>query len=97
MQQRHQCNAVAEMHRDTNDTNLACIEPAPRLSMKVTEPRAANPAKNDKGSTGGAISLYGLGRFPVTLYRSQWERLIAAHEDITAFIAAHADKLATKD
>lgn len=71
--------------------------PANRLSLKVTEPRAANPAKNDKGTSGGAISCYGLGRFPVTLYRSQWERLLEAADDIRAFITANADRLATKD
>lgn len=57
--------------------------PANRLSLKVTEK--------------GGVSCYGLGRFPVTLYRSQWERLLAAHEEISAFIVANVDKLATKD
>lgn len=58
-------------------------QPARKLSMKVT----------DKGG----LSLYGLGRFPVTLYRSQWEKLIAAADDLTSFIAANASLLTTKE
>jgi len=34
----------------------------------------------------GGLSVYGLGRFPVTLYREQWEKLIAMAEEITKFI-----------
>jgi hypothetical protein len=37
-----------------------------------------------------------MGQWPVTLYRSQWERLIAAVPDIEAFIATHAAVLTTK-
>ena len=49
-----------------------------------------------KVSQAGAVSLYGMGRFPVTLYGEQWKRLLAAKDDIEAFIAANADKLSTK-
>jgi hypothetical protein len=45
----------------------------------------------------GALSVYGMGRFPVTLYRSQWERLIAIIPQIEAFIQANANKLAVKE
>lgn len=44
----------------------------------------------------GGVSVYGMGRFPVTLYREQWERLNARMPEIMAFIAAHADKLSSK-
>jgi hypothetical protein len=44
----------------------------------------------------GGLSVYGLGRFPVTLYRSQWESLFARQGEIEAFIAANGDRLATK-
>lgn len=50
-----------------------------------------------KISEKGALCVYGLGRWPVTLYRSQWTRLLAAHNAIEAFIAANADRLAEKD
>ena len=59
-------------------------QPARKLSFKVT----------DKGG----LSVYGLGRFPTTLYRSQWERLIAPDTvtAINAFIAANTALLTVK-
>jgi hypothetical protein len=56
--------------------------PPKRLTMKVSEK--------------GALSIYGLGRFPITLYAGQWERLLAAKDDIEAFAKANAHLLATK-
>lgn len=50
-----------------------------------------------KVSDKGAVSMYGLGRFPVTLYKGQWERLIEEVDSIKAFIADNASLLATKD
>lgn len=52
-----------------------------------------------KVSTKGALSIYGLGRFPVTLYRSQIEKVVAMVKDgsIEAFIAANTAALATKE
>lgn len=44
----------------------------------------------------GAISIYGLGRFPVTLYRHQLERLFPVIAQINSFIMANAAKLSTK-
>lgn len=49
-----------------------------------------------KVSTKGAVSVYGLGRWPVTLYRSQMERLLTSAPDITAFMAANSAALAVK-
>lgn len=49
-----------------------------------------------KISAKGGLSVYGLGRFPVTLYRSQWEALLAKSADIKAFMDAHANELASK-
>jgi hypothetical protein len=49
-----------------------------------------------KVSEKGALSVYGMGRWPITLYRAQWERLFANREAVEAFIAANADRLATK-
>ena len=57
----------------------------------------ANPRKlSMKVSDKGALSVYGLGRFPVTLYRGQWERLLGASQEITAFITANAATLTVK-
>jgi hypothetical protein len=50
-----------------------------------------------KISSKGGVSVYGLGRFPVTLYRSQWESLLAKAEEIKAFMASNGHLLASKD
>lgn len=50
-----------------------------------------------KVSEKGAVSVYGLGRFPVTLYKEQWEKLLAMAPDIKTFIAENASKLKTKE
>lgn len=54
-----------------------------KLTLKVTEK--------------GGLSMYGLGRFPVTLYRGQWEKLLGEKEAILAFIEANADGLSVKE
>ena len=65
--------------------------PAPRtITFKVTAKKA------DGTGTDGAISAYGLGRFPVTLYRGQWERLIEAVPALQAFIETNAALLSVK-
>ncbi len=50
-----------------------------------------------KVSEKGAVSVYGLGRFPVTLYKEQWEKLLGLTDEIRAFIADNKDKLKTKE
>ncbi len=49
-----------------------------------------------KVSAKGAVSLYGLGRFPVTLYKEQWTRVLDMADEIRAFIAEHDGELKTK-
>jgi hypothetical protein len=44
----------------------------------------------------GGVSVYGLGRFPVTLYQEQWDKLLAHAEAIRAFINEHRDRLKKK-
>jgi len=61
--------------------------------LKASKVRAISMKVGEKGG----LCVYGLGRFPVTLYRSQWERLLGAKDDILAYIEAHADSLQTKD
>ena len=53
------------------------------LSMKVSEK--------------GALSVYGMGRFPVTLYKEQWLKLLAISDDIQKFIKENDNRLKTKD
>ena len=49
-----------------------------------------------KVSEKGALSVYGLGRFPVTLYKEQWTRLLQAADDIRAFLKDNDAQLKTK-
>jgi hypothetical protein len=50
-----------------------------------------------KVSEKGGLSVYGLGRFPVTLYKEQWAKLLDMSEEIRSFIAAHDKELKTKE
>ncbi len=49
-----------------------------------------------KVSAKGAVSVYGLGRFPVTLYREQWLRLLERTGDLRQFMEEHASELKSK-
>jgi hypothetical protein len=49
-----------------------------------------------KVSEKGGVSVYGLGRFPVTLYKEQWARLLDVADDIRAFIKENDSKLKAK-
>ncbi len=49
-----------------------------------------------KVSEKGGLSVYGMGRFPVTLYKEQWLKLLDMSDDIRAFIAANEGTLKTK-
>src|SRR5690242_1467815 len=50
-----------------------------------------------KVSEKGALSVYGMGRFPVTLYKEQWLRLLNMSDQIRAFISENDAKLKAKD
>jgi len=49
-----------------------------------------------KVSQKGAVSLYGMGRFPTTLYKQQWEQVFAISKDIKAFIKENDAELTVK-
>jgi hypothetical protein len=53
------------------------------ISMKVSEK--------------GGLSVYGMGRFPITLYKEQWLKLLDLSAEIRAFIAANDAQLKTKE
>ena len=50
-----------------------------------------------KVSEKGAVSVYGLGRFPVTLYKEQWVKLLERDAEIRQFITDNEDKLKKKE
>ncbi len=63
---------------------------------------ASLKARSSKGVTmkvseKGGVSIYGLGRFPVTLYKEQWLRLLDMADEIRAFITENAERLKSKD
>ena len=49
-----------------------------------------------KVSEKGGVSVYGLGRFPVTLYKEQWQKLLAMADEIRDFLKEHDAELKTK-
>ena len=58
------------------------------------------PSRNQmflKVSEKGGLSVYGLGRFPVTLYREQWEKLLGMADQIREFIIANDQALKKKE
>lgn len=82
------------------------VDPAARLAFleaenarltaqmaKATRPQAITL----KVSSKGAVSAYGLGRWPTTLYLTQWVKLLAAADEIKQFIADNQSRLATKE
>ena len=66
---------------------------APRTSASSRRPRRGTSLKV---SEKGGVSVYGLGRFPVTLYKEQWGKLLDMADEIRAFIAENESKLKTK-
>ena len=79
--------ATIDLASKSKDELLAIIEAMSkasqsRLTLKVSEK--------------GALSLYGMGQWPVTLYKSQWLRLIDYIPEVQAFISTHTDVLKDK-
>ena len=75
------------------------------LKAEVDRLRAENEhLKSQRGrsvslkvSEKGGVSVYGLGRFPVTLYKEQWLRVLASASEIEAFIRENEAKLKAKE
>ncbi|MFL5312926.1 MAG: hypothetical protein ACJ79H_21035 [Myxococcales bacterium] len=61
-------------------------------SLKTRASRAISLKVSEKGG----VSLYGLGRFPVTLYKEQWAKLLDMADEIRAFLKENDSKLKTK-
>jgi hypothetical protein len=75
------------------------------LQSEVERLKAENAALKAQAARGisikvsekGGVSVYGLGRFPVTLYKEQWTKLLDMAEEIRAFLKAHDAELKTKE
>ena len=75
------------------------------LKAELAALKAENEALKARTSKGislkvsekGAVSVYGMGRFPVTLYKEQWIKLLDMSDDLRRFIAENDSKLKAKD
>ena len=74
------------------------------MQAELERLKAENEALKNRGSKGvsmkvsekGGVSIYGLGRFPVTLYKEQWVKLLDMADDIRSFIKENDGKLKVK-
>jgi hypothetical protein len=74
------------------------------MQAELERLRAENDALKKTGAKGislkvsekGGLSVYGMGRFPITLYKEQWTKLLDMADDIRAFIKANESSLKTK-
>ncbi len=73
---------------------------AAQLQARVAELEAKlasrRPKPSLKVSAKGGVSLYGLGRWPVTLYREGWTTVLEMTDEIRQFLTDHASELSTK-
>lgn len=75
------------------------------LKAELERLKAENEQLKSRGSRGvslkvsekGAVSVYGMGRFPVTLYQEQWLKLLDMAEEIRTFIKDNESKLKKKE
>jgi len=75
------------------------------LQQELERLRAENEALKKKRNTSvsmkvsekGAVSVYGLGRFPVTLYQEQWHKLLSVADEIKSFIEENKASLKVKE
>jgi hypothetical protein len=75
------------------------------LKAELERLKAENATLKARGSKGvsmkvsekGAVSVYGLGRFPVTLYQEQWLKLLEMADDIRGFIQENEGRLKKKE
>lgn len=71
-----------------------------RLKAENQALKSSKPARGTlsmKVSEKGALSVYGMGRFPVTLYKEQWLKLLSISDEIKKFIEDNDSRLKTKE
>lgn len=85
-------------HTDALSEALARIAKLEEDNATLTSKarKAATSRVMFKVSPKGGLSVYGLQRFPVTLYPEQWMRLFSIGDDLIAFAKDHADEFAVK-
>lgn len=86
---------IARLPKETDAQYIARLQKA---NEELAAQATARTTMKLKVSEKGALSVYGLGRFPVTLYKEQWLRLLNDGSDkIRAFIEQNASALKTKE
>ena len=83
------------MAEETPEQKLARLEAENRALREQIEQRKPGQLRL-KVSEKGALSVYGLGRFPVTLYKEQWIRLLDYAEEMRSFIKKNDQLLKAK-
>jgi hypothetical protein len=96
MSSDHPTLGVNCIHMQTPEELQAEIERLKRENEQLKKP-AARGTVSYKVSEKGALSVYGLGRFPVTLYKEQWAKLLDKGPEILQFIADNDSKLKKKE
>jgi hypothetical protein len=81
----------------TEDELRAELERVKRENEALKSQTRSRGATSLKVSEKGGVSVYGLGRFPVTLYKEQWLKLLAMADEIRRFIDENSDRLKTRD
>jgi len=84
------------MAEESSEEKLARLEAENKALKDQIEQRKPGQLRL-KISEKGGLSVYGLGRFPVTLYKEQWSRLLDMAEEIRAFIKANDSQLKAKE
>jgi hypothetical protein len=84
------------MAEETAEEKLARLEAENKALKDQIEQRKPGQLRL-KVSEKGALSVYGLGRFPVTLYKEQWRRLLEYAEEMKAFLKENDHLLRGKD
>jgi len=96
---------IDKLMKESQERTRNIMEPvAPDLRAELERLKAENEALKRGGSRTptlkvsekGAVSVYGLGRFPVTLYQEQWLKLLGMADEIKAFIEENRSQLKAK-
>jgi hypothetical protein len=83
------------MAEETPEQKLARLEAENKVLREQMEQRRSSQLRLKVGEKGG-LSVYGLGRFPVTLYKEQWIRLLDHAETIKSFLKENDQLLKAK-
>jgi hypothetical protein len=83
------------MAEETAEQKLARLEAENRVLKEQMDQRKPGELRL-KVSEKGGLSVYGLGRFPVTLYKEQWTRLLDHVDEIKRFLQEHDHDLKAK-